>query len=108
MLANGDFFEGAIRALRGGDIQLSSVLFGLKRLWLGELAMIAFNNAPAVAPPWEVRLLDGSMIRTSSIVVEGEDLILDEPLLGKFRVSQSALMEIRNKERLISDSHLSP
>lgn len=96
LLQNGDFFEGEITGLAGNQIRLSSVLFGFRKFNLSEVCVIHTSSAAGSPARFGVQLLDGSMFQVDTLYPEGEDLVLVEPILGPFRVPQSAVVEIRN------------
>jgi hypothetical protein len=96
LLQNGDFSEGEIAAIANGQLNLSSVLFGLRKYSLADVCVIYTSSAPGSPARYSVQLRDGTVFRVDTLYPEGDDLILIEPILGPFRVAQSAIMEIRN------------
>jgi hypothetical protein len=76
---------------------MSSVLFGLKRFSIegsDPVAVVLNDCAPARAG-FEVRLLDGSVLRAAKLTATSQEIALDEPILGNLSFPAAELFEIR-------------
>ena len=93
---NGDFFEGEFKSLAHGALKVSSVLFGLKNFWLGKADVlgIAFNDLVPVPFAYEVRLVDGSVLKVSSITLSENSILVDDLSLGMLKLPLAACLEI--------------
>lgn len=101
-LKNGDFFEGEFHSLDAGSLNMSSVLFGLKRFWIegGEAVAVVLNDFQPAPAKFEVRLLNGSILRATSISATDKLVTLHEPILGSLAIAVGELFEIRSVEKL--------
>jgi hypothetical protein len=100
ILKNGDFFESEFQRIEHGSITVSSVLFGLKRFSIeggGPVAVVLNDLVPSRAP-FKVRLLDGSSFSSLSLSANAHSLMLEEPVLGRFSIPTSELLQIEHTE----------
>ncbi len=96
LLANGDFFEGDIRWADGGQIKLSSVLFGNRNFNTGEAVAVALNDVKAEPSAYQVTHADGSILMVKSITADPTGLIiLEDQNLGPIKTGLGELTEIR-------------
>lgn len=95
LLINGDFLEGEFRGVQGRQLQLSSVLFGLRSLGLDQVATVALRPLAPGPAAFEVHTLDGTRLRAEALVGDAGHLRVQEPGLGPLRVPMEALAEIR-------------
>jgi hypothetical protein len=96
-LKSGDFFESDFHSIRHGALNMSSVLFGLKRFSIegsDPVAVVLNDCAPARAT-FEVRLLDGSVLRAAKLTATSQAIAIDEPILGNLSFPAAELFEIR-------------
>ncbi len=98
-LKNGDFFEGEFKALKGRALSVSSVLFGQRTFRLDNpeaVALVLHTYAPEPAP-FEVRLLDGSVLRARRVQSAPEGALIEDTALGAVTIPEKDLLEIRGK-----------
>jgi hypothetical protein len=95
LLSNGDFFEGEFRRIEGGSVKVSSVLFGMRTFWLGEVAGIYLGAVTPAAALFEVRTVEGSAVRASDLALTQDALSVEEPSAGRLRFASKSLLEIR-------------
>ena len=96
-LKTGDFFESDFQGIEHGSLNMSSVLFGLKRYWIESsdpVAVVLNDYAPATAA-FEVRLLNGSVLRATKLSATADGITMQEPLLGMLLIPVSDLFEIK-------------
>lgn len=100
-LRNGDFFEGEFHSLDQGSLNMSSVLFGLKRFRIegGDVVAVVLNDFQPVPARFEVRLLNGSVLRAHTISATDKVITLQEPVLGSLALPVAELFEIRSLEK---------
>lgn len=93
----GDFYESDFRGIEHGTLTTSSVLFGLKRFRIdgGEPLVIVLNDFTPAGLGWEVRLLDGTTLRTARLNATAQTVTFDEPVLGNISVLPAELIDIR-------------
>jgi hypothetical protein len=109
-LRNRDFLESEFRGIQWGSVSMSSVLFGLKRFGIenGEVLVVVMNDCERVANGYELRLLDGSVLRAAKISSAERGLTIDEPLLGQLFVATSDLFEMRRASRQAETAAANP
>lgn len=99
LLASGDFVDGDLRSLSEGRVQINSILFGLRSFDLSKevLAVFLHDLSPAVEP-YEVQLLDQSVLQVAAVGIESSGLIVEERMLGRLKLPMKALAHIRRQQ----------
>lgn len=97
-LKTGDFFESDFHSIEHGALNMSSVLFGMKRYWMqsSDPVAVILNECAPSAGAFEVRLLDGSLFRALKLTATADGVTLEEPVLGRFFVPASDLLDIQS------------
>lgn len=94
-LANGDFFEGDLRAVEAGRLRISSVLYGMKNFDSNnDVVMVALQRDNPHATRFEVRTVNGCVWRSQSLLFADNELILEEPVLGAIKIPVHQLAAI--------------
>jgi hypothetical protein len=95
---NGDFFDGDFRSIGGGEVTISSVLYGLRSFEIDNEALaVVFQPRQWRPQPFEVETADGSVIRASEFTLGNGEIKVKEPALGEVRVPASELIELRRR-----------
>lgn len=96
-MKNGDFFESELRSVEHNSLTMSSVLFGLKRFGLedGGPLVVVLNDVMEEASGFEVRLLDGSVLRARKLKAAPATLTVEDSILGDLAIPAAELVEIR-------------
>jgi hypothetical protein len=97
LLTTGDVVEGELKTIAEGRVSVSSVLFGLRRFNVNEVAAaILRENPPApAARNFEVRANDGSLLLVDKLSSESGALIAETSFAGKLKFPQDHILEIR-------------
>jgi hypothetical protein len=96
LMSNGDFIEGEIRGVKEGHAQVSSVLFGLRRIAVNEdLVAVVLNEPTPAKALWEVATRDGSVYRARGLRQESDEILMEDASMGKLGVPQESLLELR-------------
>jgi hypothetical protein len=96
LLANGDFFDGEFRRLDGNDIEMSSVMFGLRRFQMEREAVALVLRPPELEPTqFSVRSQDGSLFFVNTVRWEPGGLALEEPIFGRIVLPPGEITEFR-------------
>jgi hypothetical protein len=105
-LRNGDFFESKFHAIEWGTVSMSSVLFGLKRFGIegGEPVVLVLNDCALTNTPYEVRLLDGSVLRAAKISANERVITIEEPLLGQLSIPAGEIFKISRVDNAVQSS----
>jgi hypothetical protein len=97
LLTSGDVVEGELKTIDDGKIAVSSVLFGLRKFNVREVAAaILRENAPApAARNFEVKANDGSLLLVDKLSSDSGSLIAETSFAGKLKLEQDQILEIR-------------
>jgi hypothetical protein len=109
-IKNGDFFECDFRSVEHNSLTVSSVLFGLKKYWVedGGPLVVVLNDVVKEDSGFEVRLLDGSVLRARKIQATPASLMIEDSILGEILVPPAELVEIRQLGVAIADTSSAP
>jgi hypothetical protein len=96
LLATGEFIEGEFRGIAQGQVEVSSVLFGLRRFDLeDEVAAVVLRKSPPVTSSYAVRTVDGSTWLGRIVGIGQDEVLLRESTLGVCRIPVYELAEVR-------------
>jgi hypothetical protein len=97
VLTSGDVVEGEFKTIADGKVAVSSVLFGLRKFNVGEVAAVIIRENPPVpaARNYEVRIGDGSLLLVDKLSSESGSLIAETSFAGKLKMGQEQILEIR-------------
>ena len=109
-MRNGDFFESDFQGLERNTLTVSSVLFGLKRFPVegNDALVVVLNDVVAENSGFEVRLLDGSVLRARKVRATPASLAIEDSILGEISIPFSELVELRQLGVTISDGASAP
>lgn len=95
LLREGDFVEGELRTLKDGRVELSSVLFGLKRFEPRQQALaVAINPLEPARTRLIVRTSDGSVYLTRQLALQKDKVTVDDPAAGPLTFNRGDIAEI--------------
>jgi len=98
LMAGGDFLDGDVKSLKDGQVSISSVLFGLKKVLLHEDLTAVVLRAPTVPKsPILITMADTSLYRATAFSAKGSTLEIQDPTLGTVSVPLTGVMEIRGE-----------
>jgi hypothetical protein len=97
VLTSGDVVEGEFRTVADGRVSVSSVLFGLRKFNVSEVAAAILRENPPMpaARNFEVRASDGSLLLVDKLSCENGSLIAETSFAGKLKLGQEQIVEIR-------------
>jgi regulation of enolase protein 1 (concanavalin A-like superfamily) len=97
LLSSGDVVEGEFKSISEGKVAVSSVLFGLRKFELREVAAVIMRENPpaAAARNFEIRTVDGSLILVDKLSSDAGAVIADTSFAGKMKLGQDEIVEIR-------------
>ena len=82
-------------------VAVSSVLFGIRQFDLSRgLVVVVLGGVTRAAATFELTTTGGSQLRISSCELSGGVVEVEEPSLGKLKLSASSLRELRRAEAL--------
>jgi len=94
LLSNQEFVEGQFKSYSDGQIKINSVLFGLKSYDPGQVIAVILRNPKPAATRYEVRTRDESRFLASTIRIENESIVLQDPALPGLRIASAELLEL--------------
>jgi hypothetical protein len=94
LLTNGDFIEGDLKSLDLGRVRISSILFGLQRFEIAQVAAIFLKPAETPAGRYELRTSDGSVLLADELKVDKEGFLVHLNPLPALRVMLGELIEL--------------
>ncbi|MDB6030306.1 MAG: hypothetical protein JWM16_644 [Verrucomicrobiales bacterium] len=96
LLANGDFVESEFRSLDADTVQVSSVLFGLRKYDARrEVVAIILRDARPPSWAWTLELIDRTRLFIGSLSLTPEGVTLLDPAFSNFKVPTSHVVRIR-------------
>ena len=97
LLVTGEFIEGECGGILNHRVQVNSVPLGLKRYDVNNevIAIVLGKRALLPTRAFEVRTTDGATWLGLSITLDGDGLVLREPLLGTRRIALHEIVELR-------------
>ena len=97
-LKNGDFMDGTFRDLDNGQVGLTTVIFGYRKILLDQNVAAIVLHAPLLsAVRYQLRLIDGSVYGSKLLpaLAAGDALVIADPVLGEVRVPFNSLVEFK-------------
>lgn len=96
LLNNGDFVEGEIKAVSGKQVRVSSVLYGLRTFEANnKVAAIVLRDPVPGRRRYEIKLGNGSLLRTDVLECEKSGLVIREGLLRGLKINPWELQGLR-------------
>jgi hypothetical protein len=96
LLVDGDSLNGTLRGIVTNHVIISSLLFGFRQFTAGsEAAAVQLAPSEPEEAPYEVRLLNGSMIRARYLETAPGALQARSALLGSLRIDAEEIRQIR-------------
>ena len=98
----GDFIEGECQDISIGKVKLASVVFGVSTYdTASQTAAVIYREAGHSDAVWKIRTIGGGEIDANSFRVEGELMMVEEPLVGpiEFRLSDIVDVTIKSPSR---------
>jgi hypothetical protein len=93
------FLEGELKSVSLGRVKISSVLFGLKEYFLGEVAVVVLQDHRPAPRQFEIQTRDKWTIRADSFRIEPGGLVLEQPGLSGTKIPSWSLSQIRRFQR---------
>lgn len=95
LLSNGDFVDCEIASMKNNRVTVTSVLFGQRHYDLGKrIAALALRSVTTQPASFELKTVDGSVLRCQSLRVGADEALVETPLAGAWRVSRVEIQEI--------------
>ena len=97
LLRNGDFIEGEFQSLKEDWLVLNSILLGVKVYGLDEVMalVLAKIKKPTKSSRFELKLENGSLFHVRGFKLEKEEIVVDDPTVGKMKIPLIEFNEMR-------------
>lgn len=100
LLTDGTFLEGEFRSIERGRVQISSVLHGLCSFDVNqEVIAVVLRRLSPQPTEYGVKTVDGSCYAVTAVGLEENEIVVQEALLGRFKIPIHELSEVRRKFR---------
>ena len=99
VLTSGDVVEGEFRTVADGRVSVSSVLFGLRKFNVSEVAAAILAKIPRCRRQGTSKSCasDGSLLLVDMLSCENGSLIAETSFAGKLKLGQEQIVEIRGR-----------
>jgi hypothetical protein len=95
LLKTGDFVEGNFGGLRGGQIEVNSVVLGSKKLSTAQVTAVVLRGTSATPARFEVTTRNQGIYRINALRLEKEALLLSDPALPRLRLGLSDISDFQ-------------
>lgn len=96
LLTTGEFIDGELRGMDKGRIELSSVLFGLRRFDANsEVIAVVLGKAARQQQDWAVKTVQGSLWQANSVEIGRNEVAVHDAALGRWIIPIHELAEMR-------------
>ena len=98
LLAKGDFMEGDFRGLDGGELRITSILFGSRKYDARkEILAVVLRDSVTAPAPFEVQLLDRSLLLGTSAELRRDELYLQDATFGAVSIPSSHIVQFKRR-----------
>jgi hypothetical protein len=95
LLKNGDFIEGDFGGIRGGEIDIGSVILGPKKISVGQAVAVVFGAPRPRAAKYEITTRQGGLYRATNLRLQKDTLLINDPALPATQLNAADLLEVR-------------
>ena len=101
LLTKGDFVDGDFRGIEGGQVKVSSILFGTRSFDAKkEVLAVALREVSTALADYEIQLRDQSLLFAGAVTFDRDALVVQDPILGTVRlpIAELAALKRRNPD----------
>ena len=95
LLKSGDFVEGDFQSIRNGEIDISSVVLGPKKVSVNQAVAVILRQARPAPAKYEVTTHNGGLYRATALRLQNDAVLVTDTAIGSATVSAEQIMEIR-------------
>jgi hypothetical protein len=95
LLKSGDFVEGDFQGIRNGEIDISSVVLGPKKVSLNQAVAVILRQARPAPAKYEVTTHNGGLYRATALRLQNDAVLVTDTAIGSATVSAGQIREIR-------------
>ena len=98
LLARGDFVDGEFRGIDGGQVKVSSILFGTRAFDAKkEVLAVALREVSPASADYEIQLRDQSFFPADAVTFERDTLVIHDSILGAVRLPVAELAALKRR-----------
>jgi len=95
LLKSGDFVEGDFQSIRNGEIDISSVVLGPKKVSVNQAVAVILRQARPVAAKYEVTTHNGGLYRAAALRLQNDAVSTADSAMGSIIIPVEQIREIR-------------
>ncbi len=95
LLKTGDFVEGNFGGLRGGQIEVNSVLLGSRKLSTAQVTAVVLRSVNPASTKFEVTTRNQGIYRINAVRLEKEALLLSDPALPRLTLGLADIADFQ-------------
>ena len=95
LLKTGDFVEGNFAGFRGGEIEVSSVVLGSKKLSAAQVTAVILRQPAASPAQFEIKTRNQGLYRVNGLLLQKEALMLTDSTMPNVELALSDVVELR-------------
>jgi len=96
LLKSGDFVEGDFQSIRNGEIDISSVVLGPKKVSVNQAVAVILRQARPAPARYEVTTHNGGFYRAAALRLENDALWVSDPAWGTIAIPVVELRDLRS------------
>jgi hypothetical protein len=98
LLKSGDFVEGELGSLSGGEIEVRSVVLGAKRVGVAQADAVILREPVSGPAKFEIRTRHNGFYRAGALRLQNEALLINDPGLPATKLAVADILELRAVE----------
>jgi hypothetical protein len=95
LLKTGDFVEGNFAGFRGGEIEVSSVVLGSKKLSAAQVTAVILRQPAASPAQFEIKTRNQGLYRVNGLLLQKEALMLTDSAMPNVELALADVVELR-------------
>jgi hypothetical protein len=98
LLKSGDFVEGDLAGLKGGEIEVRSVILGSKKVGVGQADAVILREPVRSSAKFEIRTRNKGFYRAMAVGLQDDVLVVNDPGLPATKLAATDIVELRAVE----------
>jgi hypothetical protein len=95
LLKSGDFVEGDLGSLKGGELEVRSVVLGSRKVNITQAEAAILREPVAGSAKFEIRTRDSGLYRARAVRLQNDAVIVDDPGLPTTTLAMTDILEVR-------------
>jgi hypothetical protein len=94
LLKGGDFVEGEFAGLKGGEVEINSVILGSKKVSLAQAVAVILREARTLSVKFEITTRNNGLYRVNTLRLQKDSLLLSDLTLPSMTLPAAEVLEI--------------